>query len=95
MVAINFRVDDSGDTKNVSYDENMLVKDFISKFLSDYNIYNTANTNIYTFKVGAKLLNTDRYMNCKISELIKNLAHLSFTLIKNKIFTDKGKQSLS
>lgn len=72
MAILSFRVDDSGDTKNVSYDENMLVKDFISAFLSSNNIYNTSNPNIYTFKVGSKVLNTERYMNSKLTDIIKN-----------------------
>lgn len=72
MAPLSFRVSDSGDTKNVSYDENMLVKDFISAFLSSNNIYNTANANVYTFKVGSKVLNTDRYMNTKLTDIIKS-----------------------
>lgn len=72
MTVISFRVDDSGTTTNVSYDENMLVKDFISAFLNSNKIYNTANPNIYTFKVGAKVLNTPRYMNIKLTDIIKS-----------------------
>ena len=72
MTVISFRVDDSGDTKNVSYDGDMLVKDFISAFLKSENAYNTANPNIYTFKVGAKVLNTERYLNVKITDIIKS-----------------------
>lgn len=72
MTVISFRVDDSGTTTNVNYDENMLVKDFISAFLNSNNIYNTANPNIYTFKVGSKVLNTPRYMNIKLTDVIKS-----------------------
>ena len=57
MTILSFRVDDSGDTRNVSYDDGMLVKDFISAFLKSNNIYNTSDPNIYTFKVGSKVLN--------------------------------------
>jgi hypothetical protein len=72
MAPLSFRVDDSGDTKNVSYDENMLVKDFISAFLSSNNIYNTSNANVYTFKVGSKVINSDRFMNKKLTDIIKS-----------------------
>ena len=72
MAVLSFRVDDSGNTTNVNYDENMLVKDFISAFLSSNNIYNTANASIYTFKVGAKVLNTPRYMDTKLTDIIKS-----------------------
>ena len=71
MAILSFRVDDSGDTTNVSYDENMLVKEFISEFLRSKKIYDTSNADIYTFKVGAKVLNTPRYMNSKITDIIK------------------------
>lgn len=72
MTILSFRVDDQGDTRNVSYDDGMLVKDFISAFLKSNNIYNTSNPNIYTFKVGSKVLNTPRYMNTKLKDIIKS-----------------------
>lgn len=72
MVNLNFRVEDAGVTNNQSFDEDTLVKDFISSFLSKNQSYNTTDPNIYTFKVGAKVLNTPRYMNTKLKDIIKN-----------------------
>ena len=70
MVNICFKINDNGEIKNVSYDENMIIKDFIRDFLSKNPLYATLESNSYMFSINARKLNNPRFQNKKLKDLI-------------------------
>ena len=72
MVNICFRIVFDGEAKNVSYDENMIVKDFIIDFLIKNNFHVTLDTNEYIFKYRTKVLNSPIFLNKKLKDMISS-----------------------
>lgn len=70
-MSINFFVVDRGETKAVSYDENITVENFIKDFLNKNNIYVTLDTNVYTFKINGKVLNSEKFLQHQLKSLIR------------------------
>jgi hypothetical protein len=71
MTLLNFFVIDQGESNPVEYDSETIVKDFIIDYLKNKNIYATLNREVYTFKINGKVLNSDKFANKKIYELIR------------------------
>ena len=70
MPNISFGINDEGNIQYVSYDENMLVEDFIKDYLSkNYNCI-SLDSEKYTFKSRGKVLNLPRFRKKKLKEII-------------------------
>ena len=78
MPKIDFRVNDGGNIRYVSYDENMIVEDFMKDYLSKYIGVVSIDLKMYTFKVNVKVLNSQKFRNLKLKEVIRNngIVHL-------------------
>jgi hypothetical protein len=57
MPNINFLIDDQGQIKNVSYDENMLVEDFMKDYISKNYKFFSLVIKVCLFRIGLKVLN--------------------------------------
>ena len=65
MPKIDFRVNDGGNIRYFSYDENMIVEDFMKDYLSKYIGVVSLDLKMYTFKVNVKVLNSQKFRNLK------------------------------
>ena len=83
MPIINFRVNDCGDTINVSYDASITIRDFILDFTGKHTSYRSADLNIYTFKVGNKVLNLPKFIDMKLGDLIRDNSIVHFITKKD------------
>jgi len=72
MSRINFRIDDDGEIINVSYDASITARDFILDFTSKHTSQYSTDPTLYTFKYGLKFLNSPRFLDKKLQDLIKN-----------------------
>jgi len=79
MSRINFRIDDDGEIINVSYDASITARDFILDFTSKHTSQSSTDPNLYTFKYGLKILNSPRFLDKKLQDLIKNDSVVYFT----------------
>ena len=73
MSKINFYVRDEEEGKDipVSYDSSITVKDFILDFTRNHTSFAAADPKVYTFLTGAKILNSKRYIDRQLKELIQ------------------------
>ena len=71
MPDLNFFVVDQGETKAVVYDSETIIENFIRDYLGKYTDYVTLDTQIYTFKINGKVLNSDKFKSRKLSDLVK------------------------
>jgi len=71
MSVLYFRVEDGGNTINVSYDSSTTIRNFILDFLNKHTNYATLDNNVYTFKCNGKALNSNKYFDIKIKDLIR------------------------
>ena len=78
MPNINFRVSDGGNIKYVSYDENMLIEDFMKDYISKYCNYISLDLNYYTFKFCGKVLNLPKFKKKKLKEIIRSDGIVNF-----------------
>jgi hypothetical protein len=69
MTILHFNVQDTGVTKQVKYDDSCSAENFMKDYLKNNTNYVSIDVSKYTFKIGAKLLNSDKYKN----EILKNL----------------------
>ena len=70
-MSIDFYVVDQGKIKLVSYDENTTVENFIKDYLNKKNKYVTLDTNVYTFKINGKVLNSEKFRHYQLKRLIR------------------------
>lgn len=84
---LNFFVVDQGETKHVEYNRETIVKDFILDYLNKNNIYATLNTEVYTFKINGKVLNSDKFMNKKLSDLVRPRGRVTLERKKDTIYS--------
>ena len=72
MANIDFIVfdDEAGETINVSYDKNITLEAFMKDFLSKHTDYVTLDTNVYTFKLGLKVLNSPKWIHRQLGDII-------------------------
>ena len=78
MPNINFHINDQGQIKNVSYDENMLVEDFMKDYISKNCEVFSLDLEVYEFKFGAKVLNLPRFLNKKLKDIIRPNGIITF-----------------
>ena len=72
MPIISFSVDDNGKINNVSYDSSIKIRHFLTDYLTKYSNKVTLDTSEYTFKIGAKILNSARFLDKDLGDLIGN-----------------------
>ena len=72
MPIISFSIDDNGKRHNVSYDSSIKIRDFLTDYLTKNSLYVTLDTSVYTFKIGTKILNTKRFLEKHLGDLIEN-----------------------
>ena len=71
MSMIKFKISDNGNIVQVAYDSSMIVKEFILDFTSKYTGFISFDPNIYSFKASGKFLNSPKFINKKLCDLIK------------------------
>lgn len=71
MPELNFFVIDQGNSNPANYDSETIVEAFIKDYLEKNNIYVTLNTEVYTFKINGKVLNSDKFKDCKLGTLVR------------------------
>ena len=79
MSIINFKVNDQGKVISVSYDASITIKDFILDYLAKHCNYVSLDPNVYIFKAGGKILNSQRYLDKQLKELIRTDSIVYFT----------------
>jgi hypothetical protein len=79
MSIINFKVDDVGKVISVSYDASITIKDFILDYLAKNSNYVTLDRNVYFFQVYGKLLNSQRYLDKQLKDVIRTDSIVYFT----------------
>ena len=66
MSVLSFYVNNEGKIENVSYDPALTIKEFILDFLNKTQNHRE----LFTFKLGCKILNSDRFLDKKIGDCI-------------------------
>ena len=62
---------DNEKIKCLAVDSNSLVKDVLLKFLTENNYEVTLDTSAYIFRFGPKILNSPRFLENKVSNVLK------------------------
>ena len=78
MPLINFKVNNNGKIIDVSYDGSITSRDFILDFTSKYASKSSIDINLYVFKYRGKILNSPRFLDKKLQELIENDSTVTF-----------------
>lgn len=71
MSKLNFFVVDQGENKPVEYDKETIVENFIKDYLTKNNIYVTLDPEVYTFKINGKVLNSNKFKDRKLGDLVR------------------------
>ena len=77
---IVFEIEDDGKTKSLNYNENITVEDFIKDYLKENSMFVSTSTKDYSFMLGSKLLNAERFLNKQLKQVIQTGS--SVTLIR-------------
>lgn len=89
MAIINFFVVDQGEVRPVAYDEDTIVENFIKDYLGTNNIYVTLNPEVYTFKINGKVMNSDKFKNKRLGELVRQRGKVSLERKKDTGYSRK------
>jgi hypothetical protein len=76
---ICFHVSDQGRIINVKYSGDITCKEFILDFTKNHTNYATTDSTMYTFRAGGKILNTPKFMQMKLIDLIRDGSTVTFT----------------
>lgn len=87
MTIINFKVNDNGKIMNVSYDNGITCEQFMRDFTKKLG-YESIDPDVYTFKVGAKLLNMPLYKSKQLKDLITDEQIVNFRRKKNMNYSN-------
>lgn len=79
MSIINFKVNDQGKVISVSYDASITIKDFIRDYLAKNSNYVSLDPNVNIFKAGGKILNSQRYLDKLLKDVIQTDSIVYFT----------------
>ena len=71
MSKITFEIVDDGKTKGLTYDANITVENFIRDYLKNNASLVSLSPSDYTFSFGSKVLNTPRFLQKKLNEVIQ------------------------
>ena len=89
MSIINFFVVDQGEARPVAYDKDTIVENFIKDYLATNNIYVTLDPEVYTFKINGKVMNSDKFKNKKLGDLVRQRAKVSLERKKDTWYSRK------
>jgi hypothetical protein len=87
MPDIDFDVNENGNIIHVSYNEDMTCEEFMYDFTKKHTNYASTDPNIYTFKIGTRILNSPTVKGIKIKELIKANQFVKFVRKKNMSYS--------
>jgi hypothetical protein len=90
MSRINFGVNYEGLIINVSYDASITARDFILDFTSKHTSQSSIDSTLYTFKYGGRILNSPKFLDKKLQDLIKNNSVVYFTRKKELQYSGGG-----
>ena len=93
MVLINFKVNDNGQIIRVSYDGSITSRDFILDFTSKYASISSTDTKLNVFIYRGKILNSPRFLDKKLQELIENDSTVKF--VRKQVMHYSGGPGLS
>ena len=71
MSNISFIVEDEGVPNYVTYKNNITVEEFMKDYLSKHTNYVTLDTKVYTFKSNSKVLNSSKFLNKLLKDIIR------------------------
>ena len=71
MVNIGFMIIYGNKKYDVSYDENIILKNFMLDFIKKLSLLERLDTGYCIFKLGDMLINTQEFMNKKLKEVIE------------------------
>ena len=72
MTIINFKIYDNGTIIHVSYESSMTIRHFILDFTKHYSKGESIDPiAIFAFRSKMKILNSPKYLNCTIGDLIQ------------------------
>ena len=90
MTILNFYVSDCGEIKPVSYDSSISVRDFMLNYLKNNTNYVTLDTSVYIFKSNGKILNSNRFIDKELGELIRQEGKIYFERKKDLCYSGGG-----
>ena len=79
MPLINFKICDNGKIINVSYDASITARDFILDYTSKHTSQSSTDSTLYTFRYRLKILNSPRFLDKQLQDLIENNSVVYFT----------------
>lgn len=91
MAILSFRVSDGGCPKPVEYDENMTVESFMKDFLTKNTNYVNYSEKFYTFKTNGKVLNSKKFKNKLLKDVIVNDGIVYFFRKQDTHYSKKNK----
>ena len=80
---INFIVDDNGKKREVSYDENMKVIDFMKDYVTKYTNFPQVDSNVYNFSIKGKQLMLPRFQVKQLKNILEEGATITFSRKKD------------
>jgi len=80
---INFIVDDNGKKREVSYDENMKVIDFMKDYVTKYTNFPQVDSNVYNFSIKGKQLMLPRFQVKQLKNILEEGATINFSRKKD------------
>lgn len=84
---VNFKVVDNGFPINYSFDESKKVEDFIKDFLSFRGKFVTTDITVYTFKVGAVVINRKKNLSKELKNFITEGQTIKLTNLKSMAYS--------
>jgi len=78
MSKIIFYVEDEGRNILVSYDSSITIKDFILDYTRKHTNLETTDPKIYSFTTGTKILNSKKFIDRQLGDLIQENSHVRF-----------------
>lgn len=87
-MTINFIVDDNGKKRNVSYDENTKVGDFMKDYVERYTNYHEVDPNVYNFSIKGKQLMLPRFQIKQLKNIIEEGATINFSRKKDMEYSN-------
>ena len=90
MTILNFFVSDDEKKTPVSYDSSISVRDFLLDYLKNNTYYVTLDTSVYTFQFGGKLLNSKKFIDKKLGDLIRQGGTINFVRKKDMCYSGYG-----
>ena len=82
-MSISFKVSDNGFILNVTYSGEITCEAFMLDFTGKNTSLQTSDPNVYTFKVGGKIINRPDFKNKKLKDIIKDQQIVYFVRKQN------------